>query len=139
MPDLDNLKQEKIKEKAEKTELTGKKAPGAKSAKAPAPKAESKPGPKIVKPDQSKAAAPPAKKLVKKVLKPGGAKAGAGAGGAKKGPTKGPAAAEKGPGVGSESDISLEEAESRVEEIFNTEIMAGLGDMNWKNRCAKKE
>ena len=35
--------------------------------------------------------------------------------------------------------MGLEEAESRAEEIFSADVLAGLGDMNWKNRWAAME
>ena len=116
MPDLDKLKLDKIKEKAEAVVLTGK-------SSAPKPKkvaAEvAKPGPKVVKPSDkpARASAPAAKpkpaSAGAKVVKSGGAKAGgakpssAGKGGAAK------AKSTVGGGVGMEPDIALEEAEGR--------------------------
>ena len=38
-----------------------------------------------------------------------------------------------------ESDLSLEECQARAEEVFSSEILAGLGDNNWKVRLASME
>ena len=117
MPDLDKLKLDKIKEKAELVVLTGK-------SQAPKPKkvmAEvAKPGPKVVKPSEKPASASAAAKPKPaaagggKVVKSGGAKAGGGkpsSAGGKTGASKGKPGS--GGGVGMEPDIALEEAEGR--------------------------
>ena len=133
MPDLDKLKLDKIKEKAETIELTGKSA-APKPKKAAAPVAAAKPRPKIVKPaDKPAAAAKPkasvGSKPVKAGAKPGAKKP---AGGKASSP---PAAG----GVSSEPDISLEEAEGRADEIFSSQLVKELGEANWKARLAAME
>jgi len=136
MPDLEKLKLDKIKEKSETIELSGRSA--APKPKKEAPKA-AKPGPKIVKPEPT-AEAPKAKAPAKgppgKAVKSGGAKGGKKPGSASKGGGGG------GPPVGGvvmESDLSIEECEGRAGEIFSDAIVAGLGDSNWKVRLATME
>jgi len=142
MPDIDNLKQEKIKEKADKIELSGK---GAKPAAAPKKEPAAKPsGPRVVKPDAKAAAAEskpaaaskPTSGPPKKVVKSGGAKKGGPGGAAKSGGSGGTDSSQS---IGLEPDITLEEAEERCEEVFSTDILSGLGDSNWKNRLASME
>ena len=135
MPDLDKLKLDKIKEKAETIELTGKSA-APKPKKAAAPVAAAKPGPKIVKPaDKPAAAAKPkasvGSKPVKAGLKPGAKKPAGGGGKASSPPAAG--------GVSSEPDMSLEEAEGRADEIFSDQLVKELGEANWKARLAAME
>lgn len=136
MPDLDKLKLDKIKEKAEIIELSGKSA--APKPKKEAPKAV-KPGPKIVKPEpaaEASKAKAPAKGPPGKGVKSGGAKGGKKPGSApKSGGSAGPPVG----GVVMESDLTIEECEARAGEIFSDAIVAGLGDSNWKNRLASME
>ena len=149
MPDLDNLKQDKIKEKAEKIELTGSGAKKAAAKPAAAEPTKSSSGPRVVKPGAAKpgkpesdSAAKPAASSkpdtaakAKKTVKSGGAAKKAGGGAGKSGGGGGSAGSnESAQTIGLEPDMTLEEAEERVEEIFSTDVLGGLGDSNWKNR-----
>ena len=133
MPDLDKLKLDKIKEKAETIELTGKSAAPKPKKAAAAPVA--KPGPKIVKPAEKPAAAKPkasvGSKPVKAGAKPGAKKPAGGGSKASSPPATG--------GVTSEPDMSLEEAEGRADEIFSEQMVKELGEANWKARLAAME
>ena len=135
MPDLDKIKLEKIKEKSESIELSGKSA-----APKPVKKEAAKPGPKVVKPSPTRDDPPPASKpssaKPSKVVKSGGGKAGVKKPGSAK--TGGGGGAPVG-GVASEPDVSIEEAESRAGEVFTDELVTGLGDSNWKIRLASME
>ena len=137
MPDLDKLKLEKIKEKSEAVELSGKSAaPKAKKAPAPAVKTG---GAKITKP--SPVEDPPATKKPSSARAPTG-KAVKSAGAAKKAGGGGKSGGGSGAPVGgvfNETDLSLEECEARAGEVFNEEIASGLGDNNWKVRLAAME
>ena len=138
MPDLDKLKLDKIKEKAETVELTGKSVAAKPKPSQPAAKPASA-GARVVKPgpgQQDKPKSAPAKASAGKAVKTGGAAKSAnkqtgGKGGVGTAPSVG--------GVAMESDLSLEECQARAEEVFSAEILAGLGDNNWKVRLASME
>ena len=143
MPDLDKLKLDKIKEKSETIELKGKSA--APKAKKEAPKPV-KSGPKVLKPEPkedgppSKASSKPAAKApAGKVVKSGGSKTGGKKAGSGVKTGGGSAAGPPVGGVIMESDLTIEECESRASEVFSDAIVAGLGDPNWKNRLASME
>jgi len=138
MPDLDKLKLDKIKEKSETIELSGKSA-APKPKKEPAKPASS--GPKVVKPSPTEEK-PPASKPTSakapagKVVKSAGAKSGAKKPGSAKSGGGGGAPAG---GVVSENDLGIEECEARAGEVFSESIVKDLGDSQWKVRLAAME
>ena len=137
MPDLDKLKLDKIKEKSESIELSGKSA-APKVKKAPVGPAKTG-GARVTKPSPAEDP-PPAKKPgsarapAGKVVKSAGTSKKAGAGGKAGGATSSPSG-----GVVTETDLSLEECEARASEVFTEDIAQGLGDNNWKVRLAAME
>lgn len=138
MPDLDKLKLEKIKEKSETIELSGKSAaPKLKKVAVPAVKTGgarvTKPTPAEDQPAGRKTGS--ARGPAGKVVKSAGTtkKAGQGAKGGGVG-TSSPAG-----GVFTETDLSLEECEARAGEVYTEDIATALGDNNWKVRLAAIE
>ncbi|XP_028170913.1 protein mini spindles [Ostrinia furnacalis] len=118
---LDNLKEQKIKEFADKAVIQVKVAAPKKEAKpkaavAPSGKGDAKPSAGSTQPKPVKR---PASGAVKK----------AGVGGAKKSP-----AARAQPSPPREHELSPEEVDARAEMLFTPDILTGLGDSNWKNR-----
>ena len=137
MPDLDKLKLEKIKEKSDAIELSGKSA-APKVKKVPVVAAKTG-GARVTKPSQADEQ-PPTKKPSSarapagKVVKSAGTTKKAAAGGKGGGATSSPAG-----GVPTETDLSLEECEARAGEVYTEDIASGLGDNNWKVRLAAME
>ncbi|XP_032523081.2 protein mini spindles isoform X1 [Danaus plexippus] len=111
---LDNLKEQKIKEFAEKAEIKIKVAAPKKEAKAKAPPPSGK-GDAKAGSSQPKPVKRPASGTAKKPT-------------AKKAPARGPSSPPR------ELELSPEEVDSRAEQIFTSDVLTGLGDGNWKSR-----
>ncbi|XP_045453489.1 protein mini spindles [Melitaea cinxia] len=116
---LDNLKEQKIKEFAEKAEI---------KVKVAAPKKDTKP--KTAPPGTGKGDAKPnaGSTQPKPVKRPASAKKPVG--GTKKAPTRGQ------PSPPREQEMSPEEVDAKAEQIFPPDVLNGLADTNWKTRLA---
>ncbi|KAL0879509.1 hypothetical protein ABMA27_003252 [Loxostege sticticalis] len=118
---IDPLKEQKIKEFADKAVIqvkvaAPKKEGKPKAAVAPSGKGDAKPSAGSAQPKPVKR---PASGAIKKP----------GVGGAKKSP-----ASRAQPSPPREQELSPEEVDARAEQLFTPDILTGLGDSNWKNR-----
>ncbi|CAH2087902.1 unnamed protein product [Euphydryas editha] len=116
---LDNLKEQKIKEFAEKAEI---------KVKVAAPKKDNKP--KAAPPATGKGDAKPTAGSAqpKPVKRPASAKKPAGV--TKKAPARGQ------PSPPREQEMSPEEVDAKAEQLFPPDVLNGLADTNWKTRLA---
>ncbi|XP_039748476.1 protein mini spindles isoform X3 [Pararge aegeria] len=116
---LDNLKEQKIKEFADKAEI---------KVKVSAPKKDTKPksaattiGKGDGKPAAGSSQPKPVKRIASAVKKPAAGK-------------KAPARAQ--PSPPREQELSQEEVDAKAEQLFPGDVINGLGDGNWKNRLS---
>ncbi|XP_052744603.1 protein mini spindles [Bicyclus anynana] len=114
---LDNLKEQKIKEFADKAEI---------KVKVSAPKKEAKPKSAVAatskgdsKPTAGSSQPKPVKRPATAVKKPAAGK-------------KAPSRSQ--PSPPKEQELSQEEIDARAEQLFPGDVINGLGDGNWKNR-----
>ncbi|XP_063384841.1 protein mini spindles [Cydia fagiglandana] len=115
---LEPLKEQKIKEYADKAEIKVKVAGPKKEAKGKAPVASAR-GDQPAKPAQAAQPKPARKPATGAAKKAGGAK-------------KAPARAQ--PSPPREMELSQEEVDARAETLLSADIVSGLGDGNWKTR-----
>ncbi|KAM3966107.1 LOW QUALITY PROTEIN: msps cytoskeleton-associated protein 5 [Aphomia sociella] len=117
---LDNLKEQKIKEFADKAVIQVKLVAPKKEAK---PKAAAQPSGKgDGKPAAGSTQPKPVKRPASGVAKKAGTS------------TKKPAAGRGQPSPPREQELSQEEVDAKAEMLFAADVITGLGDGNWKNR-----